>query len=251
MIYFVGIGPGDPELLTIKALKYMRKADYVIYVSGVYVENVLGYLPVNCKKLLVKDFPISSQVAFVKAHPDSIIIRLHTGDLSLESGCRDLIDSLRAEGIPFSCIPGISAVSALASRLGIDYLLDGASNNFTVVLPSDNRLVPLGQDVGCVAKSGGAVAVYGINPDNIGLVEKELKAVGKNNSSLICLASRVSHEAEKIVVTNLGNAEKMMRKHRIGRFTILLIGDFLESASLYTGISLVDFWRQEGILVEL
>ena len=251
MIYFIGIGPGDPELLTIKALKYIRKADYAIYVSGVYVENILGYLPADCKKLLIKDFPISSQVAFSKSHPDSVIVRFHTGDLSLESGCRDLIDSLRAEGIPFSCVPGISAVSALASRIGVDYLLDGVSNSFTVVLPSDNRLVPLGQNVGCVAKFGGAVAVLGINPDNIGLVEKELSAGGKDKHSLICLASRVSQEDEKIIITRLDKAEKIMKKYKIGRFTMLLAGDFLESISLYTGNMLLDFWKREGVFVEI
>ena len=250
MIYFVGIGPGDPELLTIKALKYMRKADYAIYVAGVYVESVLPYLSAGCRKLHVKDFPISSQVAFIKAHPDSVIIRFHTGDLSLESGCMDLIDFLRAENIPFKCVPGISAVSAVAARLGVDYLLDGVSNNFSVVLPSDNRLVPIGQNVGNMAKSGGAVVVLGINPDNIHLVVSELKAVGKNKSDVVCLASRVSQEGEKIVITTLFLAEKMMRKHKIGRFTMLLAGNFLESVSLYTSKSLLESWKREGIIVE-
>ena len=235
MVYIIGIGPGDPELLTVKAMRILEKADYVLYVSGLYIDGVLQYCNPEAKVLLIKNFGIGSQLDFIKEHPDSVIVRLHTGDLAFESGCRDFLDLLAANKIGYKCIPGVSSVAAGLSELASDTLLPGISNSFTVVKPFGFPFVSEGHSVKDSAGKGRGVAVFGICPATIQSVVDELYEAGCFHNTMVCLASRVSLPGQKMVVLPLCRvADKVCSDKSFWRFTLLYVGSFLGAKTIYS-----------------
>lgn len=222
MFYVVGVGPGSIDLLTVKAFRLLTEADFVFYVDGLYFDEILQCCKADCEKISLKDFPMSKQIELVKANPDKVILRLHTGDLSLESGYTDLLEVLHDNNVAFECVPGISSVSAVAAKIGLDYLMEGLSTSFSVVLPSDVRVVPEGQNIASIAAHSGAVVVFGVHPDNIELVVNELKAAGRAGESRVVLASRVGQADEQFAFCELDHAAETMFKEKFGRFTLLI-----------------------------
>ena len=233
MVYIIGAGSGDSEYLTVKAARILASADFVLYVPGLYLENILGYCSNKCEKIKIKSFPLAAQIEFIKNNPDKVIVRLHTGDLAFESGYRDFVDCLLSERIPFECVPGISSVSAVASALALDYFLPAVSSAVTVVKASDFPFVLPGQNIGYFAGCGSLV-VFGINADTIENVVRELETEGFMDDVVVCLASRVSMPEQKIVFLKLSEVcEKVKTDKSFQRFTVLLFGNFLEAKSVY------------------
>ena len=235
MVYVIGIGPGDPELLTVKAMKILQKADYILYVSGLYIDGVLQYCKPEAKVLLIKNFGLESQLNFIKENSGSVIVRLHTGDLALESGCRDFLDLLAVNKVGYKCIPGVSSVAAGLSELSSDTLLPGISNSFTVVKSFGFPFVPKGHSVKDSAGKGRGVAVFGICPDTIQSVVDELYEAGCFHSTMVCLASRVSLPGQKMLIVPLCKVVDKVRSDKsFWRFTILYVGNFLMAKTIYS-----------------
>ena len=66
MVYIIGAGSGNPEYLTVKAARILFSADFVLYVPGLYLENILGYCSNKCEKIKIKSFPLAAQIEFIK-----------------------------------------------------------------------------------------------------------------------------------------------------------------------------------------
>lgn len=228
MFYFIGAGPGDPDLLTVKALKILQKADYVFYVKGLYLDRILEFCKNGTELIPIKNFGLAEQVSFIKEHQNFVIVRLHTGDLSLESGYRDLADRLLTENIAFECIPGVSSVSAALSSVVSDVLMIGNCNSFSVVKPFGPYIIPAGQSIKTLAGSGRGLAVFGVNRSTIRNIVAEYYEAGCTDEQFVCLVSRASMPEQKIIVLPLGKVvEKVLNDDSFNRFTILLSGNFL------------------------
>ena len=110
-VYFIGAGPGDPELLTLKALKIIRKADIIIYAGSLVNKDILGFARKaavrydSAKMTLEEVLGIIEKEKFRKM----IIARLHTGDPSLYGAIQEQMDWCEKEGIAYEVIPGVSS----------------------------------------------------------------------------------------------------------------------------------------------
>lgn len=242
MFYFIGAGPGDPELLTVKALKILQKADYVFYVSGLYLDEILKCCKSKTEFIPIKNFGLLKQIEFIREHQDSVIVRLHTGDISMESGYRDLADRMIAERLPFESVPGISSVSGALASIASDVLMPGSCNSFSVVKPFGACVTPIGQSVSALAGLGRGLVVLGVNRFTIRNIVAEYHEAGVPDEQLVCLASRVSMPDEKIVIVPLGKAaEIVLENDDFNRFTMLLSGNFLMAKTIGSSPGLREF----------
>lgn len=127
MIYFIGAGPGDPDLVTVKAQKILQKADAVLYTGSLVPKEVLSW----CKEdAIVKDsqgMKYPEIFEFLEKYQDKIVARVHTGDPSIYSTIAKQIEYLKEENIEYSVIPGITAAFGAAASLGIEYTIPGVS----------------------------------------------------------------------------------------------------------------------------
>ncbi len=132
MIYFIGAGPGDPDLVTVKAQKILQKADAVLYTGSLVPKEVLSW----CKEdAIVEDsqgMKYPEIFEFLEKHQDKLVARVHTGDPSIYSTIAKQIEHLKEQNIEYSVIPGITAAFGAAASLGIEYTIPGVSQ--TVIL---------------------------------------------------------------------------------------------------------------------
>jgi precorrin-4/cobalt-precorrin-4 C11-methyltransferase len=132
MIYFIGAGPGDPDLVTVKAQKILQIADAVLFTGSLVPREVLSW----CKDdAIIEDsqgMKYPEIFEFLEKHQNKIVARVHTGDPSIYSTIAKQIEYLKEQNIEYSVIPGITAAFGAAASLGIEYTIPGVSQ--TVIL---------------------------------------------------------------------------------------------------------------------
>src|SRR3989338_242286 len=133
-VYFIGAGPGDPELLTIKAGNIIARADIIIYAGSLINKDILK---LAAKKALVYDSSKMSLEQVLKVMrkakaADKIIARIHSGDPSIYGAVQEQMDWCEKQGIDYQVIPGVSSFQAAAASLKQELTLPGGSQ--TVIL---------------------------------------------------------------------------------------------------------------------
>jgi len=132
MIKFVGAGPGDPELITVKGMKALQEADVVLYTGSLVPRELLEW----CKEgTLIEnsaDMSYEDIFAFIKAHHAKKFVRLHTGDSSLFSTTAKQVEFLRENDIEFEVIPGVTAAFGAAASVGVEYTIPGISQTLII-----------------------------------------------------------------------------------------------------------------------
>lgn len=105
MVYFIGAGPGDPDLVTVKAQKILQTADVVLYTGSLVPKEVLSW----CKaEAIIEDsqgMKYPEIFAFLEKYKDKIIARVHTGDPSIYSTIAKQIEFLQEQNIKYEVIP--------------------------------------------------------------------------------------------------------------------------------------------------
>ena len=134
MVYFIGAGPGDPELLTIKGKKYIDLADVIIYAGSLVNEKVLDSRKPEAVVYNSAYMNLDEVLEVMKkAEADGLMTaRVHTGDPSIFGAIREQMDALEAMGIDYEVVPGVSSFLGVASALKKEYTLPGVSQ--TVIL---------------------------------------------------------------------------------------------------------------------
>ena len=132
MIYFIGAGPGDPDLVTIKAQKILHKADVVLFTGSLVPQEVLSWCKEDALIVDSQRMKYPEIFAFLEEHHDKILARVHTGDPSLYSTIAKQISFLTEKGFNYEVIPGITAAFGAAASLGIEYTIPGVSQ--TIIL---------------------------------------------------------------------------------------------------------------------
>ena len=138
-VFFVGAGPGDPELITLKAKKLIETAEMIVYSGSLLNPKLLDYHKKSVE--LIDAAKIDREKIFEilrnNAKRGKLTLRLHDGDPALYSAIREQIDKLEEEGITCEVIPGISAVFAAAARLKLELTLPGITQ--TVIITASDR----------------------------------------------------------------------------------------------------------------
>lgn len=139
-IYFVGAGPGDPGLITVKGQKLIETADLVVYAGSLVnpelLENIKGK-KIDSYGMKLED--IISEMAEA-AKKGGKVVRLHSGDPSLYGAIMEQIDALAKHGIEVEIVPGVSSLFAAAAALGTQLTLKGVSETLIVTRPSGDTL---------------------------------------------------------------------------------------------------------------
>ena len=129
MIHFIGAGPGDPELITIKGRRLIDEADVIIYAGSLVNPKVLdGHKDTAViYNSALMDLHEVSRIEIEAAKKGLSVARVHTGDPSIYGAIREQMDLLEKEGIEFDVIPGVSSFVATAAVLKKEYTLPDVS----------------------------------------------------------------------------------------------------------------------------
>ena len=144
MVYFVGAGAGDPELLTLKGKRLIDHADTLIYAGSLVNPEVLAGRKPSSKVYDSAGMTLEEVMAVVEqSHQAGLaVVRLHTGDPCLYGAIREQMDWMDRQGIPYDICPGVSSFCGAASALGMEYTLPGVTQSVVITRMAGRTSVP-------------------------------------------------------------------------------------------------------------
>ena len=228
-VCFVGAGPGDPELMTIKGKKAIDAADVIIYAGSLVNLAVLSGKKQDAAVYDSAGMTLEEVVVIMiaAAGEGKRVARVHTGDPSIYGAIREQMDVLNEKGIAFSVIPGVSSFAASAAAVRAEFTLPGVSQTVILTRMAGRTGVPEEEDLEKLAAHKASMAIF-LSVASIREVCARLMTQYTHDTP-VAVVYKASWPDEKIVRGTLGDiAEKVMNAD-ISRMAQILVGDFLGS----------------------
>lgn len=161
-VYIVGAGPGDPELLTIKAQRLLSQADAVLYANSLVPKQILEWVRADADRIGTANLTLEDILPLMikRVRAGQAVVRLQSGDPSLYSAIHEQMQALAAAAIPFEVIPGISAYQAAAARLKTELTIPGLVQSIILTRISGRTEVPAGEDLAALAAHQTSLCLY-------------------------------------------------------------------------------------------
>ncbi|MEJ1224381.1 precorrin-4 C(11)-methyltransferase [Pseudomonas sp. CCNWLW56] len=236
-VYFIGAGPGDPELITVKGQRLIRSCPVIIYAGSLVPSAVLdGHCAeqvVNSAELHLEQIVGLMETAHRKGQD---VARVHSGDPSLYGAIGEQIRCLRALGIPFEIIPGVTATSACAALLRSELTLPDISQSVILTRYADKSPMPAGEELGNLAQHRATMAIHlGVNHLEK-IVDELLPHYG--GDCPIAVIHRATWPDQDWVVGTLADIAGKVQAKGLRRTALILVGrvlgnDVFSESSLY------------------
>ncbi len=161
-VIFVGAGPGDPELLTVKAQRLLRECRVCVYAGSLVSPQVLSLLPADAERHDSASMHLEEIVTvFRRAHEQGLdVVRLHTGDPSIYGAINEQMRELEKLGIPYEVVPGVSAFQAAAASWKTELTVPGGAQTIIISRVAGRTPVPEAQSLEALAKTGATLCLY-------------------------------------------------------------------------------------------
>jgi precorrin-4/cobalt-precorrin-4 C11-methyltransferase len=161
-VFFVGAGPGDPELLTLRAERLLRSCRFCIYAGSLVNPEVLALLPADAAKHDSAALSLEETTALcLEARARGLdVVRLHSGDPSIYGAIREQMDELDAAGIDYEVIPGVSSFQAAAAALRTELTAPELAQTIILSLVADRTPVPQEQELGQLARTHATLCLF-------------------------------------------------------------------------------------------
>jgi precorrin-4/cobalt-precorrin-4 C11-methyltransferase len=228
-VLFVGAGPGDPELITVKGRNALMAADLVVYAGSLVPEVLLKWMRTDGEA--VNSAPLNlEQIIAVMAAAHSKgrrVVRLHTGDPSLYGAVFEQMVELDKRGIPYRMIPGVTAAFAAAAALGIEYTLPELSQTLILTRMAGRTPVPERENLASLAGHRASMAIY-LSMSVIDDVVRIL-ADAYGEDSVCAVVYRASQPEEEIIVAPLKDMAQKVKTAKITRQAVIVVGKALET----------------------
>lgn len=228
-VYFVGSGPGDPELITLKAKKLVERADVIIYSGSLFNPKNLEYARKDAKlhDAAIIDREKIYQILRDSAKEGKLAIRFHDGDPALFSTIREQIDKLEADGIKCIVVPGVTAILGAAANLNLELTLPGVTQTLIVTRAELRTPVPERESIAELARHGATMAFY-LSVHLIGNIVKELLKGGVyTEKTPAAVVYRATWEDEKIIKGTLGDIARKTKEAKIIKTALIIVGDVI------------------------
>lgn len=228
MIYFVGAGPGDPDLITVRGRKLLEQADMLIYAGSLVSDEQLQWCKADCEIYNSAGMSLEEvEKKFLEAEEKNYLtVRLHSGDPTLYGAIREQIDFLTSKNIPYEVIPGVSSFTAAAAVIGKEFTLPDVSQTIILTRAAGRTPVPEKENLKSLAKHGASMAIF-LSAGQIDTVAKEL-AAGYGRSDVPCVVIyRATWNEQKIISATLADIAEKVKAHGITKQAQILVGDFL------------------------
>jgi len=227
-VLFVGAGPGDPELITVKGQRALMEADMVIYAGSLVPEELLKWTKPDTKALSSASMHLEEIVdAIDNAVTDGKrVVRLHTGDPSLYGAIFEQMVELQKRSIPYKVIPGVTAAFAAAAAMGLEFTLPQISQTLILTRMGGRTPVPEKENLASLAEHQASMAIY----LSISMIDDVAATLSQayGGDATCAVVYRASQPDEKIIITKLKTLAKTVREQNITRQALIVAGKVLD-----------------------
>ncbi len=231
-VHFIGAGPGDPDLITVRGRRLIEACPVVLYAGSLVPPEVIACAPEGARVLDTAPMTLDEIVDEMRAAHTAghDIARVHSGDPSLYGAIGEQMRRLDALGIPYDVTPGVPAYAAAAAALKRELTLPGVSQTVILTRTSTRSSpMPEGEDLAALARSGATLAIH-LSIRSIGAVCETLALVyGPDCPAAV--VHRASWPDERIVTGTLADLPEKVRPLRLRRTALILVGRVLAADS--------------------
>jgi len=232
-VYLVGAGPGDPDLLTLRALRFMQKADVVLY-DRLVSDEILNKIRPDAKKIHVgkerhnHSVPQETinEMLVRLASQGNRVLRLKGGDPFIFGRGGEEMTSLLEHNIPFQVVPGITAASGCASYAGIPLTHRNYSQSVQF-LTGHFKSEAEQPDWSSLAK-GNQTLVFYMGLLNLATICSQLEVYGLVSDTPAALIQKGTTLAQKVVVGTLGSLPNKVARENIKAPTLIIVGEVVK-----------------------
>lgn len=229
-VYFIGAGPGDPELMTLKGHRILKQCPVVLYAGSLIPREVLDAVEESAEKIVdTASLDLNEILAHMtQAHAEGKdVARLQCGDPALYGAIGEQIRRLEREGIDYEVIPGVSALAASAAYLGKELTLSGISQTVILTRYEGKTPFPERERLPELARSGATLAIHlGVTRIHK-IVEELLPHYGEDCPVAVCY--RTSWPDQDKVAGTLKDIVEKVREKKFTRTALILVGHVLDS----------------------
>jgi len=246
-VWFIGAGPGDPELITVKGARLISSADLVVYAGSLVPRALFEGLSATVIDSAPLSLPETHALLRDCARSGGLAARVHTGEPSLYGAVREQAALLDADGIDWAVVPGVSSAFATAAAAKVSLTVPGGPQTVIISRLSGRTPVPEAEALPKLAAHGAALAVLlsAAEPER---VQAELLEGGYAPDTLVVLGHKVGWPGGEVVRTRLSDLAQTARSHAFTRQTVFLVlpGQDLAAGASQSKLYAPDFthgWR--------
>lgn len=228
-VYFVGAGPGAPDLLTVRAARVLARAGRVVFAGSLVPKEAMVILSPEAKWVdsagMTREEIVDSLVE--GANRGEVVVRLASGDPAIFGAMAEMTTELEKRGIAWEVVPGVSSVFASAAALGRDLTLPEVSQTVILTRTAGRTPMPEGEELESLARHKATLVIF-LSIDRIEELVGRLTSVLPENTPAAVVA-RASWPDEVLVQGDLSTIAVMVRAAKIYRQALMIVGRVLDA----------------------
>lgn len=228
IVSFVGAGPGETDLITLKGYKLLSEADVVIYAGSLINTDLLDYCKDGAEKYdsakMTLDDIVDRMEESVKNGKS--VVRLQTGDFSIYGSIREQIEEMKKRGIKYQCVPGVSSFLGAASSIGVEYTVPEVAQSVIITRMAGRTPVPEGESLKSLAQHQTSMVIF-LSVQGIKKVVKQLEDGGYPTDTPAAVIYKATWPDEKVVRGTLADIAEKVHDADIRRTALIMVGKFL------------------------
>jgi precorrin-4/cobalt-precorrin-4 C11-methyltransferase len=228
-ILFVGAGPGDPDFITVAGQKALSQADLIVVAGSLVNPEILKCRNKNSKVVDSAALNLEQIVdCLIKGHQNGQkVVRLHTGDPSIYGAIHEQLVYLKKASIPFRIIPGVTAATAAAASLGLEFTIPELTQTLILTRMEGRTPMPLGEDLASLASHRSSLAIY-LSATRGEEASKILSGIYGPKAPVV-LCYRATWPGAKTIWTTAEKLAQSLEAEKLDRHTLILVGPALNS----------------------
>ena len=226
MVYFVGAGTGAIDLITVRGMRLLERADIIVYAGSLVNPHLLDYKKAECEIYNSAKLTLDEVLDIMQRSEaeGKMLVRLHTGDPSIYGAVREQMDELDKLGIAYESCPGVSACFGAAASLNLEYTLPDISQSLIITRMEGRTKVPPRESIESFAAHQASMAIY-LSAGMLDELSKRLIAGGYSGETPAAIVYKATWPEEEAYVCTVEKLPQTASEHGITKTAIVLVGD--------------------------
>ena len=223
-IWFVGAGPGDPDLITVKGRRLLEEAGAILYAGSLVDRAATLHAPEGCEIRDSKDMTLEQMTDWLleQAARHATVVRLQTGDPGLYGALTEMTRPLDTAGVPWAVVPGVSSALASAAAAGETLTLPEVTQTVILTRVAGRTPMPPGEELEALAAHHSTLCIF-LSITLLHEVQRALRAAGWAEDAPILVVQKASWpEEEKIIRGTLADIKKKCQEEKVGAQAMII-----------------------------
>lgn len=226
-VIFIGAGPGNPDLITVKGRGIIEKADVIIYAGSLVNPEVLKYRKEESLVYNSASLNLDEILTIIKKATDEgkLVARVHTGDPSIYGAIGEQIRELKENNINYEIIPGVSSLFGSAAALESELTLPEISQTVIITRPEGRTPKSKSESIASLSKHHATMCIF----LGVGMIDKVVENLleGYEETTPIAVVKKATWEDQEIIKGTLKDIAEKVKKANITKTAMIIVGDVL------------------------